>query len=306
MNKEIYYILSIDGGGIRGIFPAYILAQIEQQLKINLYERFDFFTGTSTGSIIAAAAACEINMQEIQELYEKEGKNIFKKSIWSKYIRMFFVSLYKNNYLKKKLQGNLGNKKMKDIAKDKKLMIPASDISTGDVYVIKSSYDDSFVRDPETLISDAVLASCAAPIFFDPIRINQALLADGGLWVNNPSLAAVIEAMRLGVKKENIRILSIGTGEETKVYDHDEERKCWGLLRWWPSIKLLPLILSLQSKSTHNYLSLFLDKEQICRINFKIKGKIGLDDADAINKLLSQAEKIFTNDSKKIKNFLTE
>ena len=79
MHKCKFLILSIDGGGIRGIFPAHILSCISDRLGIKIREQFDMITGTSTGSIIAAAIACNIEPYQISELYRQHSSKIFSR-----------------------------------------------------------------------------------------------------------------------------------------------------------------------------------------------------------------------------------
>ena len=100
------------------------------------------------------------------------------------------------------------------------LILPSVDIGNGCVHVFKSKYDNHFLRDPGVRVSDAVLASCAAPTYFDPVVIaGKYRLADGGLWANNPSLVAAIEAhYRLQVPLQRVKVLSIGTGKGNAFY----------------------------------------------------------------------------------------
>ena len=195
MTYEIFKILSIDGGGIRGIFPAHILKCIQERLDIDVYDYFDMFAGTSTGSIIAAGIACRKHPSEIVSLYENCGADIFSqpiRSYWPSILKQGMHSKYENTQLKNVLCKEFGNTVLGDI--EKPLLIPATDIGHGGVHVFKSAYSNEFTRDKSVPISQAVLASCSAPVFFNPTRVDNYLLADGGVWANNPALAAVIDA----------------------------------------------------------------------------------------------------------------
>lgn len=74
-----FKILSIDGGGIRGVYPAHILRCIEERLQVNLHDTFDMIAGTSTGSIIAAGIAVGMAPGDIVGMYQKHGARIFTK-----------------------------------------------------------------------------------------------------------------------------------------------------------------------------------------------------------------------------------
>jgi len=159
-----------------------------------------------------------------------------------------------------------------------------------------------FTRDKDVLLREAVLASCAAPTYFDPVRVKEYLLADGGLWANNPSLSAVIDAQhRLGIALSDIRVLSLGTGQARSSYS--VSNRVWGLMRGWEGSEFLNFLLSLQAQSTHNYLQLMLNEEQLLRLNFESDHPLPLDDCSAVEDLISRADRVFTHNTEKIKKF---
>ena len=135
--KDTVKILAIDGGGIRGIFPAQILKRIQEELKTDFVQEFDIITGTSTGAIIAAGLAINHPISDIVNLYKTEGRNIFRRNysdffnFWN--LKALFSSKYDSGHLKKLLNDifkdlTLGDSKTK-------LIIPTSDISNGNVFV---------------------------------------------------------------------------------------------------------------------------------------------------------------------------
>jgi patatin-like phospholipase/acyl hydrolase len=303
MNKQVFKILTIDGGGIRGIFPAHILCCVEQRLGINATEQFNMIAGTSTGAIVAAAIACGINPTKIISLYRECCEAIFsRKNFWGpKKYEPAFHSLYENAPLSAALEKVFGDLKLGDISIP--LLLPATDIGNGGVHVFKSSYSADFTRDKDVMLRLAVLASCSAPTYFNPTKVNEYLLADGGLWANNPSLAAAIDAhRRLNVDLANIRILSLGTGHAKTCYDVKFDRK-WGLLNGWKGPEFISFLMSLQAQSTHNYLQLMMGEEQLCRLNFESDRPLPLDDYSAIEDLISNADRVFTYNSSKLKEF---
>jgi uncharacterized protein len=305
MKNKLFYILSIDGGGIRGIFAAHILKRIKEELKINFFRQFDIITGTSTGSIIAAGLAIDYPIEEIVNLYKSKGSEIFfrnysEKNNWFNW-KGLFQSKYNSQNLKKELSAVFKEKTMSNTKT--RLIIPATDISNGNVFVIKSNYDPNFVRDKDIQITDAILASCSAPTFFNPHLIKNYLLADGGLWANNPSLVAITEAMgeRIKIPKENIKILSIGTGRGKEFYNIKGLNKRWGLIKWGSG--LVNTVMNLQSINVDNVVKLLLGEEKYFRLNYEAEKGIALDDLDSIENLVAKADEKFTYYSEKIKNF---
>ena len=304
-----FKILSIDGGGLRGIYPAHILHCIEERLKINLFESFDMITGTSTGSIIAAGIASGVNTADIVRMYKDHAAGIFKKRKFyfpnktlKNMLQPMFDSVYDAHYLEGLLIDIFKEKRLGEISKP--LLIPSTDIGNGCVHVLKSGYSKDFTRDNSVLVKDAVLASCSAPTYFKPHKLDQYLLADGGLWANNPALAAVIDAQkRLAIDQSDIQILTIGTGHSKMMYGMDTSSK-WGLINGWKHKEFINFILSLQSQSGMNYLNLLLRPEQILRSDFESDLPLPLDDVSIMDVLQTRADHDFTHKSEKIRDFI--
>lgn len=304
-----FRILSIDGGGIRGIYPAHVFRCIEERLQIDLYESFDMIAGTSTGAIIAAGVASGIPAADIVEMYREHGAGIFKRKrfYWpgkklKNMLQPMFTSVYDAQYLKQVLADIFKEKRLGEI--EKPLLLPSTDIGNGCVHVLKSGYSKEFTRDNNVPVKEAVLASCSAPTYFDPHKLDHYLLADGGLWANNPALAAVIDAQkRIGVNQADIQILTIGTGHSKTMYGTDTSCK-WGLATGWRHKEFISFILSLQSQSAMNYLILQLKPEQIKRIDFESDLPLPLDDVSKIDDLISKADHDFTHQSEAIRKFI--
>lgn len=302
---KVFRILSIDGGGIRGIYPAHILRCIEERLQINLLESFDMIAGTSTGSIIAAGIAVGVPAADIVKMYKQHGAEIFRRKSFlfpGRSIQPIFESVYDAQCLENVLSEVFKDKTLGGIKIP--LLIPSTDIGNGCVHVLKSSYSKEFTRDNNVLLKDAILASCSAPTYFDPHRLNEYLLADGGLWANNPALAATIDAQkRLGAAQDDIQILSIGTGHSKTIYGTNVSRK-WGLINGWKHKELISFILSLQSQSALNYLNLMLHPDQIKRLDFESDKPLPMDDLSILDDLISKADKMFTHESESIRAFM--
>lgn len=294
-SDENFYILALDGGGARGIYPACMLASVERNLGKPIKDCFDLITGTSTGAIIAGAAATGVKMSVVVDLFDKEAPQVFHKR---RSIRGLVRSKYARTRLERLIKEYLPNKPLGEITTP--LLITSSDISTGGVHVFKSKHLDElgeqYLRDRDVLLSDAVLASCAAPTYFDPVQVGAYLLADGGLWANNPSILAVTEAVSKFKRPiEQIYILSIGTGKTLNLY---RRKRFWGLATGWEAQKLVAYFLSLQSQASTNMAKLLLG-DRYFRLDPEIK-HWGLDDTKHLHNLKAMADRDFAQFSKKI------
>ena len=184
------------------------------------------------------------------------------------------------------------------------LMITGSDISTGGVHVFKSRYlkdlGEPYVRDGDVVLSDAILASCAAPAYFDPVPVGDFLLADGGLWANNPSIIALTEAVsKFRRLVEQVRILSIGTGHSVNLYS---QNRLWGLMTGWGREKLVSYFLRLQSDASANMPKLLL-ADRYLRLDPEIEAW-KLDDIKHLRNLKALATRDFALRSKEVMNNL--
>ena len=290
-----FNVLALDGGGARGIYSAQILACIEQLNGAPVREHFDLIAGTSTGAIIAGAAAVGIPMDRVVELFKDESPRIFRK----RRLRSFYIrSKYSIRSLEQAVQSCVSGLTLDEVSTP--LMILGSDISTGGVHVFKSRYlkdlGEPYVRDANIVLSDAILASCAAPTFFDPVSVGDFLLADGGLWANNPSMMALTESVsKFGRSIEQVRILSIGTGHSVNLYSHS---RLWGFITGWGREKLVSYVMRLQSDASANMAKLLL-ADRYLRIDPEIEAW-DLDDIEHLDNLKALAARDFTVLSKAI------
>ena len=293
-----FSILAVDGGGTRGVYAAQILARVEESLGQPVKDCFDLLAGTSTGSIIAGGAAAGIPMEEVVRLFEKNSPLIFGKTRFPASLSVLFRSRYSRKALESVLEEYLPETTLGEVSTP--LMITGSDIATGAVLVFKARYlhdlGEPYERDGRVLLRNAILASCAAPTYFDPKSVGPYLLADGGLWANNPSIIALTEAVskfRKGV--EQITVLSIGTGHTTTMY---AKRGSWGLLTGWGGRKLVSYTLALQSQASTNMAKLILG-DRYLRLDPEID-TWELDDTKHLGNLKALAERDFTYQSRAI------
>lgn len=277
--------------------------------------------GTSTGSILAAGLACGRSACELAEFYGTLGKSVFAKRSVSHVDRLgLFASKYSAKKLGEALEQVFGRITLGDVKIP--LILPSVDIGNGVVHVLKSRYDDGFVRDPDVLVSDAVLASCSAPTYFDPHVLKGTYeLVDGGLWANNPSLVAAVDAKyRLGVELSDVRVLSLGTGKGKALYPRGggswptrlgRRLFGWGLATRWQGRRVIELVLNLQSDTAHNTLCLLfgespLEPQRVLRLTFESDRRLPLDSVSLGPDWIAKADFVFTHHAAQIESFLSE
>ena len=295
-----FSILTVDGGGVRGIFAAELLAKVEQATQRSVRDCFDLLAGTSTGSIVAGAAAVGIPMEEVVRLFESEAPRIFHKGRFPVRLKMFLRSRYSSRTLEKVLSEYVPQTLMGEVATP--LMITSADMATGGVHVFKSRYlldlGEPYERDGNVPVRDAILASCATPTYFDPRPVGPHLLTDGGLWANNPSIIALTEAIAKFRKEVGqVKILSLGTGHTTTMY---RKRARWGLLTGWERDKLIAYTFGLQSQASTSMARLILE-DRYLRLDPTIEGW-ELDDVSRMGNLKALADREYTYRSEKILN----
>lgn len=300
-NTDTLHILALDGGGTRGIYSAQLLAQVEEIYNVRIKACFDLIAGTSTGAIIAGAAVAEIPMTEIVELFESEAPDIFRKK-W--YRNPLFFSKYSNEKLAEIIAHHIPATPLSEVTTP--LMITCSEITTSELHIFRSNYtekvNDMKSSDGDVCLRDAIVASCAAPTFFAPKNIKNRLLSDGGLWANNPSLAAYTEALTtFGKNPSQIKILSIGTGHSISMY---RKKRGWGFLSGWGGIKLVSFVMTLQSQASANLINRLL-KENYLRIDPKINFW-DIDTVKQSDNLKSLAERDFKTNSAEIDAFIRQ
>lgn len=208
INKDQVWILSIDGGGIRGLIPAVILDNLEKELStklnkdVRIADIFDMVAGTSTGSIFSLGLTVsneetnrpKYRASDLVKIYKEDGNKVFKKSC-------FFATHVKG--FEKLLKSKFGDKTLKDALRD--VLIPAYNITEAKVaYFTKDS--DSYS------IKDVILASSAAPGFFPAKKIDNNLYIDGGIYMNDPAFEAYLEAKKKFPQAKKIVVCSLGTG----------------------------------------------------------------------------------------------
>lgn len=209
--SERFQILSLDGGGIKGLYSAAILARLEEDLGLDdVTTCFDLIVGTSTGGIIALGLGCGLRPREIVQFYSQHGPAIFP-DCWMARKRHYIQRKYSHEPLREALQKCLGERRLVDSRK--RLVIPSYNLDKGEVYLFKTPHHERLRRDWKVPMWKVALATSAAPTYFPAFRgIDHIRLIDGGLWANNPTMVGVVEAMTLlGQPLSGISVLSLGT-----------------------------------------------------------------------------------------------
>jgi len=326
-------ILSIDGGGIRGILPGVIMAYLEAQLKIktndpesHICDYFDLLAGTSTGGILTCMYLTpgdngqpKFSAQDAVDLYLKNGGNIFSIPLMRRLFNWFglFEARYPVKNIERILHTYLRDVKLSQALKP--CMITAYEIFQrktvffNQVDTRKGITKDYFLR-------DIARSTSAAPTYFRPAKIHSSFgaplyLVDGGMFANNPSMCAYAEARTLQFSKlfgrpdkpdypnaTEMLMISIGTGSQGVAYSYSKAKK-WGVAGWLKP--LIDILMSGNSETVHYELhQLFgaVDPEN-SRYYFRLEPTVGtadsaMDLATAENmNALEEAAKTFVTDN---------
>jgi len=230
-------ILSIDGGGIRGVIPATVLAHIEAQVG-PLAKHFDLIAGTSTGGILAIGLTCPrpgaaepYTAAELCGLYEKRGPEIFAIPLLQRLGSG--VGLLNAKYQTRPIE-----KVLFDYFADTPLgsartnvLVSSYDIESRSPFFFKS-WRKEWANVPMRFVARA---TSAAPTYFEPTIVDAAgaphALIDGGVFVNNPAMSAYVEAVRLFPDEREFVVVAVGTGTATHPLKY-KDAKNWGLVAW--------------------------------------------------------------------------
>lgn len=307
------HILAIDGGGIRGLVPTILLDALDFEFRAAgrdcaVADCFDLIAGTSVGAIIAAGLTMPVGENggglapsALRQLFETEARRIFPPRVISRIpiigrLVQLFGPLYKPDGLARVIDERLGDAFFSDARRN--LLIPVYSIDPRDTVLFRGGpvYADreEGSRFGGVKARDAILASTAAPTFFRPHRIENPETGeawtgvDGGVYINDPAMAALAEAIRL-FPGDDFRVVSLGTGRQTRDYSFDEARK-WGFSEWLsPSSRLRTPLLSViadgQARAVNRQLHYLLDQDYF-RFDYMLKrgrGSDRLDDASSRN-----------------------
>ena len=307
-SKKPRRVLSIDGGGVRGIIPALVLAHLEHHTGKRCSELFDLMVGTSTGGMLALGLSIDdgdgkplFTAQQLVKLYEEHGGDIFEQSLWRKVrsVGGILEEAYSHEALEAILDRYFGGRALS--ACRVPTMVTSYDIQHRRTVFLKSWHGDH----SGLLCKEAARATSAAPTYFEPATLEWAsesrTLIDGGVFMNSPSVSAYAEAQKL-FPDDEIAMLSIGTGELTRAIPY-EAAKTWGSALWVMS--LLDCMFDGVSKAADHQMQLFLG-ESYLRLQTPLHyASDDMDDASEgnIRNLKQTAEELIQRQDNLIKTF---
>jgi len=284
-------ILSLDGGGIRGVISLEFLLKLEEQTNLHSHRDFDVYAGTSTGAMIASMLACGISAETIMNGYQKLSKAVFSESSYFS----LFKPKYDRNILRAEFEAffdHCGISKellLKDVPK--KLIIPTVNLDDPTVQRWRLQFLENVTPNSENItLIEALLEATAAPTYFSSENDH----VDGGVGMNDPALAALITTY--DPHKNDLKdfsILSIGTGYTQNFVKVNEN---WGLLSWiFTGSKasgrepLIDLLFDVQQQIPRQFCQKLLG-ERYCKINLVLANEIGLDDYSQISALIKKTD----------------
>ncbi|MCF6765557.1 patatin-like phospholipase family protein [Thiotrichales bacterium 19S3-7] len=228
-------ILSIDGGGIRGIIPATILKCIENEIKTPIYNKYDIGSGSSAGALIMLQLnGLKFSAEKVLTHFtdpQMIGEMFHKRFL--RFVSLFYGPIY-DGVSKSKMIESILSCDMKFTNIDKPTLITAYDLTNKQSVVFKSTGGSDSQRD--ATIAQVADASSAAPTYFPPVKIGNDWLVDGGIAANDPCMCALSYALKLGYPLSEIKVLSLGTGLSKKQSairkKHVKSSDHWGKVSW--------------------------------------------------------------------------
>lgn len=261
-------VLSIDGGGIRGIIPAIMLTEIEYRTHKPIYQLFDLMVGTSTGGILTLGlnkpdpqnpTQAQYTAETLSELYLKKGKQIFPTDFMDRLgISNILNEKYSATGIESLLESYFGDVWLSQSLKT--VIVTSYEIHKRDTWLFKNLRANKDRR-YDFKMRDVARATSAAPTYFEPAMIKPAEshdvyhMIDGGMYANNPSMIAFVEVLKnyQDERDQGCLLISLGTGETHKPILY-KDAKDWGLLHWAkPTVDIL---FSATSHAIHNQLNI--------------------------------------------------
>jgi patatin-like phospholipase/acyl hydrolase len=261
-----FQVLALDGGGIRGIFTAALLAQLEEDLGRPILDHFDLVTGTSTGGIIALALGAGLSPREILEFYVEHRNQIFAGGAGWRGARRLVRPKYGSAGLEQAVKSVFGERLLGESKVP--LVIPSYNVGENDVYLFKTPHHERLRRDYRVPMWAVAMATTAAPTYFRAFRLpsEEVRLIDGGVWANNPAMVGVTEAVSMfGKPLEAIRVLSIGTTTGTRTRSMRLDNG--GLIAWARGPTILDVLLNGQSAGAFAQVQHLIGPEHAKRLN---------------------------------------
>ncbi len=297
-----YRILSLDGGGIRGLLTTELLERLE--INLGFIDQVDLFAGTSTGGVIALGLAAGYSPGEIGELYEIHAREAFADTVLDDFVDLgkLVGAEYDFWNLKKILKRRFGHMTLADLPR--RVLITTFDLDDENPNAENRTWKPKFFHnfpgldsDEHELIIDVALRTSAAPTFFP---VYQGFI-DGGVVANNPSTCALAQALHPetgGQALADVALFSVGTGRNNRFLDLKEED--WGLAQW--ARHLVDVMMDGRAGVSDYQVRQILGPKYL-RLNPDLPFPIGMDDIKQIDKLKEIAGHV---DLGAARNWLTE
>jgi len=296
--NDVVRILSIDGGGIRGLVPALLLAEIESRTGRRIAELFDLIAGTSTGGILAlgltipkSPGAPLYAASQLAGMYEIQGPCIFGRSAWHRLAACGNLAheKYPAAGIEQVLLDYFGDSRLREATTA--VLVPSYEIERSLPFFFRSSMARQR-PDYDFPARDVARAASAAPTYFQPMKIltgtnsDHYTLIDGGVFANNPAACALVEARTTHPDAAGYFIVSLGTGALNYSFPYDRAKN-WGLAKW--AIPVLDIVFDGVSKTVDYQLRQLLpgaasDCQQYYRFQTTLDGgNYRLDNASPAN-----------------------
>lgn len=277
-------MLAIDGGGIRGIIPALVLAEIERRTGRRIAEMFDLVAGTSTGGVLACALTRPdaAPAADLVELYRTEGPRIFRRSGRQRLRSAdgLLEEKYDDHALVDALKRYLGDGLLSEART--RTLVTAYDLQARGPHFFKSWRSD--LDGPRWLVGRA---TAAAPTYFEPVEVGAMSLVDGGVFATNPAMCAYAESVVLDGLPPQF-VLSLGTGSQTRPIRQAQAAR-WGLVQWVRPV--IDIVFDGVSDTVEYQLEHLMPDGRVVRLQTDLDlASDALDDASAQNLALLERQ----------------
>lgn len=248
-------ILSIDGGGIRGLIPAQILVSLEEKLQqrsdrpqAHISDYFDLIAGTSTGGLITLlllapdedGQSARFHAQDIVDFYLKHGEEIFSNSFWGQIRSLAGLTdeRYDASGLERLIDEFVGDLRLSQLIKP--CLVTAYDMTNrhAKFFTQHDAVLKEKDKDKDYPVKVVARSTSAAPTYFEAVAADDSpdpyAYVDGGVFANNPAMCAYVEAYKKLEGRPtapNMVMVSLGTGHIRRAFSHDEIKN-WGLVQW--------------------------------------------------------------------------
>ena len=279
-NRDVFRVLSLDGGGVRGIFTASFLTTLEEMSQTRLADNFDLIVGTSTGGIVGLTLAIGMPARRTLDLYLDRCDVIFGRQ---RRLGMLLRPKYDNTGLARTLKEVFDQKILNDVITP--VCITSYELTSSYPRVWKDDHLKSVRCGDSVPLWKIALATSAAPVYFPGTRVLAGdSHVDGGLFANNPTLIGLTEAARyFDQPLDRIRILSVGAGERSERIPYERARRM-GVWQWRTAFYDQMLIA--QAQIAHEVTQRLLEPGQYERVNIPLEQTYPIDDCRAARTLI--------------------